>query len=99
MNQWAGYDVLWLSEGEDGSGQPSPIRVWKTIRFVDVGEAYRVPFSNGPLTSISGSRKTTLIKPDAVQARSTALAGRYELTAAYTQKQDGEAVYIMRRIS
>ena len=99
MNQRAGYDVLWLSEGEDGSGQPSPIRVWKTIRFVDVGEGYRVAFSNGPLTSIGGSRKTTLIKPDTVRSRSTALAGRYELTAAYTQKQDGVAVYIMRRIS
>ncbi len=95
----ASYEVLWLPEGEDGAGQPTPIRVWKTIRFVEIGEAYRVAFSSGPLTTPAGPRKTTLIQAKATRVHSVPSSGCYELTAVQTEKAEGESVYVMRRIA
>lgn len=99
MSQAAAYDVMWLASGDERMGQRSPIRVWRRIQFVHVGEAYRVSLTDIGLNVETNAAKTTVIKAPKGQASSILLTGCYELTAVYTDGTGGEAVHVMRRIS
>lgn len=99
MPQIAAYDVMWLATGDERMGLRSPIRVWRAIQFVQIGEAYRVSLSDvGPDLRASGS-KTMVVQAPNGKASSTLLTGCYELTAVSTDRMGGEAVHVMRRVS
>ncbi len=91
-------EILWLPNGEDDSGTASPIRVWKSIRLMGVGEAYRVHPTPGLFSAHIGQPRTTRIPVERLKPAAQRW-GTFELTVVQTREDGGDLVQVMRRIA
>ncbi len=91
-------EIFWLPYGEDDSGQASPIRVWKTIRMMAVGEAYRVRTSPGMFTQSVSQPRTTRIPAERLK-NDLRQWGTFELTVVQARADGGDPAHVMRRIA